>query len=198
MLDRYNVHMLELCLGRACPAHAHTLLLLPQLAVCLVCREMQPPPPRRERLPTPKQHEKSVSLWSILKECVGKDLSRICLPVYFNEPLSVLQKTVEDLEYADLLNKVRLTLSKHHANFIYLLCHVAGHVSFCVCCPAVFAMMTCIPWLQVICRQCAAQIQVPITLCYLNLGGDGNNLHELMSPFTGDACFHDSTCLCGS
>ena len=69
---------------------------------------MQPPPQRRERLPTPKQHEKSVSLWSILKECVGKDLSRICLPVFFNEPLSVLQKTVEDLEYADLINKVML------------------------------------------------------------------------------------------
>ncbi|KAL3144723.1 hypothetical protein ABBQ38_001846 [Trebouxia sp. C0009 RCD-2024] len=68
-------------------------------------REMQPPPPRRDSLPTPKQQEKSVSLWSILKECIGKDLSRICLPVYFNEPLSVLQKTVEDLEYADLVNK---------------------------------------------------------------------------------------------
>ena len=69
-------------------------------------REMQPPPPRRETLPPPKQQEKSVSLWSILKECIGKDLSRICLPVYFNEPLSVLQKTVEDLEYAELVNKV--------------------------------------------------------------------------------------------
>ena len=69
-------------------------------------REMQPPPQRRETLPPPKQQEKSVSLWSILKECIGKDLSRICLPVYFNEPLSVLQKTVEDLEYAELVNKV--------------------------------------------------------------------------------------------
>lgn len=69
-------------------------------------REMQPPPRRREALPPPKQQEKSVSLWSILKECIGKDLSRICLPVYFNEPLSVLQKTVEDLEYAELINKV--------------------------------------------------------------------------------------------
>lgn len=39
---------------------------------------------------------------------MGKDLSRICLPVFFNEPLSVLQKTVEDLEYADLINKVML------------------------------------------------------------------------------------------
>lgn len=69
---------------------------------------MQPPPPRREALPPPKQQEKSVSLWSILKECIGKDLSRICLPVYFNEPLSVLQKTVEDLEYAELVNKVHI------------------------------------------------------------------------------------------
>ena len=67
---------------------------------------MHPAPARRNKLPTPKQHEKSVSLWSILKECIGKDLTRVCLPVYFNEPLSVLQKTVEDLEYAELVNKV--------------------------------------------------------------------------------------------
>jgi len=70
-------------------------------------------------LPTPKQHEKSVSLWSILKECVGKDLSRICLPVYFNEPLSVLQKTVEDLEYAELVNKVILLHGSCAASFTH-------------------------------------------------------------------------------
>lgn len=75
---------------------------------------MQPPPPRRETLPPPKQQEKSVSLWSILKECIGKDLSRICLPVYFNEPLSVLQKTVEDLEYAELVNKVPISMPCCH------------------------------------------------------------------------------------
>ena len=73
-------------------------------------REMQAPPQRREVLPPPKQQERSVSLWSILRECIGKDLSRICLPVYFNEPLSVLQKTVEDLEYAELVNKVHTCL----------------------------------------------------------------------------------------
>ena len=122
--------MLESCLGKAYSVHAHTLLLLAQAAFYHLCREMQPPPQRRERLPTPKQHEKSVSLWSILKECVGKDLSRICLTVYFNEPLSVLQKTVEDLEYADLLNKVQLTLSKHHAILIGQLCQVAGQFLF--------------------------------------------------------------------
>ena len=67
-----------------------------------------PPPPRRERLPPPKQREKSVSLWSIIKECVGKDLSRVCLPVYFNEPLSSLQRIAEEMEYSELLDEVRL------------------------------------------------------------------------------------------
>lgn len=64
-----------------------------------------PPPKRREQLPAPKQQEKSVSLWSLIKDMVGKDLSRVCLPVYFNEPLSALQKTAEDLEYSELLDQ---------------------------------------------------------------------------------------------
>ena len=50
-----------------------------------------PPPKRRERLPKPAQQEKSVSLWTLIKDMVGKDLTRVCLPVYFNEPLSALQ-----------------------------------------------------------------------------------------------------------
>lgn len=67
-----------------------------------------PPPKRRDRMPQPAQTEKSYSLWSIIKECIGKDLSRVCLPVYFNEPLSALQKSAEDLEYCELLDKVHL------------------------------------------------------------------------------------------
>ena len=53
-----------------------------------------------------------MGLWSIIKECVGKDLTRVCLPVFFNEPLSALQKSAEDLEYAELLDKVRLPAVK--------------------------------------------------------------------------------------
>ena len=71
---------------------------------------MEPPPHRRQALPTPKQKDDNTSIWSImwsvLKESLGKDLTHITLPFFFNEPLSVLQKTMEDLEYADLLNKV--------------------------------------------------------------------------------------------
>lgn len=66
-----------------------------------------PPPKRRDAMPKPKQAEKSHTLWSIIKECIGKDLSKVCLPVYFNEPLSALQKSAEDLEYCELLDKVR-------------------------------------------------------------------------------------------
>lgn len=70
-----------------------------------------PAPERRDRLPPPAQQEKSVSLWSIIKECVGKDLTRICLPVYFNEPLSALQRIAEEMEYSELLDTVRFHLS---------------------------------------------------------------------------------------
>ncbi|XP_027361175.1 oxysterol-binding protein-related protein 2A-like [Abrus precatorius] len=60
---------------------------------------------RRKKLPNPVEREKGVSLWSMIKDNVGKDLTRVCLPVYFNEPISSLQKCCEDLEYSYLLDQ---------------------------------------------------------------------------------------------
>lgn len=60
---------------------------------------------RRKKLPDPVEKEKGVSLWSMIKDNVGKDLTRVCLPVYFNEPISSLQKCFEDLEYSYLLDR---------------------------------------------------------------------------------------------
>lgn len=60
---------------------------------------------RRKKLPDPVEKEKPVSLWSMIKDNVGKDLTRVCLPVYFNEPISSLQKCFEDLEYSFLLDR---------------------------------------------------------------------------------------------
>ncbi|XP_042506009.1 oxysterol-binding protein-related protein 2A isoform X2 [Macadamia integrifolia] len=60
---------------------------------------------RRKELPDPVEQEKGVSLWSMIKDNVGKDLTRVCLPVYFNEPISSLQKCCEDLEYSYLLDQ---------------------------------------------------------------------------------------------
>ncbi|KAG2709122.1 hypothetical protein I3760_05G224200 [Carya illinoinensis] len=60
---------------------------------------------RRKKFPDPVEKEKSVSLWSMIKDNIGKDLTKICLPVYFNEPLSSLQKCFEDLEYSYLIDR---------------------------------------------------------------------------------------------
>ncbi|TVU48696.1 hypothetical protein EJB05_08341, partial [Eragrostis curvula] len=60
---------------------------------------------RRTKLPKPVEKESGISLWSMIKDNVGKDLTRVCLPVYFNEPLSSLQKCFEDLEYSYLLDR---------------------------------------------------------------------------------------------
>nr|XP_043614740.1 oxysterol-binding protein-related protein 1C [Erigeron canadensis] len=60
---------------------------------------------RRKKLPDPVEKEKGVSLWSMIKDNIGKDLTKVCLPVYFNEPISSLQKCYEDLEYSYLLDR---------------------------------------------------------------------------------------------
>jgi len=43
-------------------------------------------------------------LQGILKSMIGKDMTKMTLPVSFNEPTSLLQRVAEDLEYADLLD----------------------------------------------------------------------------------------------
>ncbi|KAJ2029818.1 hypothetical protein IWW57_001476 [Coemansia sp. S610] len=45
----------------------------------------------------------SLNLWSFIKGAIGKDLSQISVPVFFNEPTSFLQRFTEDMEYCDLL-----------------------------------------------------------------------------------------------
>ncbi|ALC46440.1 Osbp, partial [Drosophila busckii] len=57
---------------------------------------------RRTRVPDKPNYP--LSLWSIMKNCIGKDLSKIPMPVNFNEPLSMLQRLTEDYEYADVLD----------------------------------------------------------------------------------------------
>jgi len=42
------------------------------------------------------------SMWNVIKAAIGKDLTRFCMPVHFNEPMSMLQKISEIIEYEDL------------------------------------------------------------------------------------------------
>ncbi|KJP90209.1 hypothetical protein AK88_00057 [Plasmodium fragile] len=59
---------------------------------------------RRTTLPSPRTDIK-ISMWSLLKDCIGKDLSRIGMPIYLNEPFSFLQRLAEDFQYVYLLQR---------------------------------------------------------------------------------------------
>ena len=63
---------------------------------------------RRSKLPVPSPDLGDTSLWSILCKNIGKDLSKISMPVTLNEPLNVLQRLCEELEYSDLLDKASM------------------------------------------------------------------------------------------
>ncbi|KAI1317793.1 hypothetical protein EDD11_007815 [Mortierella claussenii] len=62
------------------------------------------PVARRSALPAPVSGE-DISLLSILRKNVGKDLSTVAMPVSLNEPINVLQRLCEELEYSELLDK---------------------------------------------------------------------------------------------
>lgn len=58
----------------------------------------------RTRLKIDADDRPKMSLWGILKSMIGKDMTKMTLPVTFNEPTSLLFRTGEDMEYADLLD----------------------------------------------------------------------------------------------
>lgn len=60
---------------------------------------------RRRRTRIPEKPNHSLNLWFFMKNCIGKDLSKIPMPVNFNEPISMLQRLTEDYEYSELLDK---------------------------------------------------------------------------------------------
>ncbi|XP_050409853.1 oxysterol-binding protein 1 isoform X2 [Patella vulgata] len=62
-------------------------------------------PKRVRRTRIPERPNYSLNLWSIMKNCIGKELSKIPMPVNFSEPLSMLQRITEEFEYADCLEK---------------------------------------------------------------------------------------------
>ena len=47
-------------------------------------------PEERESLPWLKDPNAKVSIWAIIKDSIGKDISKISVPVYFNDPTSLL------------------------------------------------------------------------------------------------------------
>lgn len=64
---------------------------------------------RRSCLPSPSPNNSSISLWNILRNNIGKDLSKVTMPVQLNEPLNTLQRLCEELEYSELLDRAAKT-----------------------------------------------------------------------------------------
>lgn len=60
---------------------------------------------RRTCLPAPSPDTSNINLWNILRNNIGKDLSKVSMPVELNEPLNTLQHMCEELEYTELLDK---------------------------------------------------------------------------------------------
>ncbi|XP_030649121.1 oxysterol-binding protein-related protein 7-like [Chanos chanos] len=59
---------------------------------------------RRKVLPAPCSDNSHIGILTILYNNIGKDLSRVSMPVALNEPLSLLQRVSEELEYSELLD----------------------------------------------------------------------------------------------
>uniref|UniRef100_A0A8C2XJX7 Oxysterol-binding protein n=1 Tax=Cyclopterus lumpus TaxID=8103 RepID=A0A8C2XJX7_CYCLU len=64
---------------------------------------------RRSCLPSPSPNNSTISLWNILRNNIGKDLSKVAMPVQLNEPLNTLQRLCEELEYSELLDRAANT-----------------------------------------------------------------------------------------
>uniref|UniRef100_A0A4W5Q5Z1 Oxysterol-binding protein n=1 Tax=Hucho hucho TaxID=62062 RepID=A0A4W5Q5Z1_9TELE len=62
-------------------------------------------PHSRTSLPAPMFSRNDFSIWSILRKCIGMELSKITMPVIFNEPLSFLQRLTEYMEHTYLIHQ---------------------------------------------------------------------------------------------
>ena len=69
--------------------------------------EKKPEKPKsvRNHLPVKQPDKNNANLWSFLKQCIGKELTKITMPVQWNEPISLLQRVAEYMNYAYLLKK---------------------------------------------------------------------------------------------
>lgn len=79
---------------------------------------------RRTKLPVPKPEVGDVNLWTLLRRNIGKDLSKISMPVTLNEPLNTLQVK---LAYLKLIN----ILMYSHLNLLFRGCVKSWSILIC-------------------------------------------------------------------
>ncbi|XP_023657453.1 oxysterol-binding protein-related protein 6 isoform X2 [Paramormyrops kingsleyae] len=84
---------------------------------------------RRMCLPAPSPDTSNINLWNILRNNIGKDLSKVSMPVELNEPLNTLQHMCEELEYSELLDKAAETEDPYERMVIVAAFAVSGYSS---------------------------------------------------------------------
>uniref|UniRef100_A0ABM0GUL0 Oxysterol-binding protein n=1 Tax=Saccoglossus kowalevskii TaxID=10224 RepID=A0ABM0GUL0_SACKO len=84
---------------------------------------------RRSKLPVPKADVGDFSMWNLLKKNIGKDLSKVSMPVTLNEPIGVLQRLCEELEYSELLDKASQTDDIYRRMVLVAAFAVSGYAS---------------------------------------------------------------------
>lgn len=52
--------------------------------------ESKEEPLERDELPWLKDPNAKISFWTVIKDNLGKDISKLSVPVYFNDPTSLL------------------------------------------------------------------------------------------------------------
>lgn len=82
----------------------------------------------RTHLPRLEGSRERTNIFGVLKDAVGKDLSKISLPVGLNEPLSFVQRLAEDIEYCELLDKAAEE-SDANRRMMYVAAMVISHYS---------------------------------------------------------------------
>jgi hypothetical protein len=66
--------------------------------------EQEMDPPERDVLPYFKDPKIKISIWTIIKDSIGKDISKLSVPVYFNDTTNILQKCAVSMEYNEILD----------------------------------------------------------------------------------------------
>ncbi|XP_031414992.1 oxysterol-binding protein-related protein 6 isoform X2 [Clupea harengus] len=84
---------------------------------------------RRTCLPGPSPDTSNINLWNILRNNIGKDLSKVSMPVELNEPLNTLQHMCEELEYTELLDKAADTDDPYERMVLVAAFAVSGYSS---------------------------------------------------------------------
>lgn len=62
-------------------------------------------PQKKRRTRIPDKPHRPINLWPLIRKFIGMELSTISMPVNFSEPLSLLQRLTECLEYSHLLDQ---------------------------------------------------------------------------------------------